>query len=80
MLPPQVLRSQLTITSLASNTPDSVNPDSDISVPAGVTVGDWVLCAKIDPANNVSETDETDNVVFAEKPFAILEHGDHNCP
>jgi len=52
----------------ASNTTDlaagasTVYPDENASIPSDTPPGDYYLCAQIDPANRVIESDETNNV------------------
>lgn len=61
-----------TIGTLASNTPFSALPDSNLTVPNGVTAGEWAFCARIDPSDNISETDEGDNIILSDPDQNIL--------
>jgi hypothetical protein len=52
----------------ASNTTDlaagagAVYPHDSVSIPADTPAGDYYLCGQIDPADEIAETDETNNV------------------
>lgn len=70
-----------TIGTLTSGIPFSIRPDSNLSVPAGVTAGNWTLCARVDPGNVITETSEWDNSVASERPLIVLsDPTNQSCP
>lgn len=50
---------------LGVNTPYSIGPD-DWDLPATVPLGFYILCAKIDPGSEFTETSEGDNLIYSE--------------
>jgi len=49
------------------------------SVPSGTAFGYYTACAKIDATNSVSETSETDNVIYAEWPIRVPPPNETYC-
>ncbi len=64
---------------LTMGAPTTSNPPV-WAVPQSTTPGMYRACAVIDPINQVTETNENDNIVFSEQVVEVRASGDPTCP